>query len=153
MSWSQIAELVGTVTVVLSLVYVGLQVRQNTAAIQTSTSMAAYEQNQEQSLLIMESADFASIFHRASLGEPLSSADSIRYRYYLNVRINLLEAVYTNALMGTMEREMADGWLKGMGRLGCMAGVASYWGRMRLEYHSEFRAAVDSAFAATPCPN
>jgi hypothetical protein len=137
--------------VVVSLVYVGLQVRQNTAAIQTSTSQEVYQQNQEQGLLIMESAEFAEILVRAELGQELPPADSIRYARYLNLSLNIHEAVYTNALQGTMEREMAAAWLDGIGGLTCRAGMEGYWKRGRNGYHRAFRAAMDSAFAATDC--
>jgi hypothetical protein len=132
-------------------VYVGLQVRQNTAAIQTSTSQDVYQQNQAQGLLILESAEVASIVLRASQGEPLSPLDSTRYHAHLNVSLNLYEAVYTNALQGTMEPEMAAGWLAAMGQLRCKPGMTAYWTRKKPEYHRKFRAAVDSAFAETSC--
>ena len=119
----------------------------------TSTSQEVYQQNQEQGLLMMESADFAGIVLRADRGETLSPVDSIRYDSYLNVWVNLYEAVYTNALQGTMEQEMAAGWLAGMGSLRCEAGMAAYWTRKQNEYHRAFRVAMDSAFAATRCPD
>lgn len=149
--WSRITEVVGTVAVVLSLIYVGLQVRQNTAAIQTSTSQDVYELNQEQGLL-MESAEFAGIMLQASRDlAGLSPVDSVRYRNYLNVTLNVFEAVYTNELQGTMEPHMAAGWLHGMGRLRCQSGMPAYWAAVRNSYHRAFRAAMDSAWAVTEC--
>jgi hypothetical protein len=143
---------VGTAAVVVSLIYVGLQVRQNTAAIQTSTSQDVYQQHQEQGLLLMESAEMAEIVIRAnlSLGD-LSATDSLRYDRYLNLKINLYEAAYTNALQGTMEAGMAAGWLEGLGTLPCTVGMPEYWTESRDAYHSAFRIAVDSAFAAATC--
>ena len=125
--WSRVTDIVGTGAVVVSLLYVGLQVRQNTAAIQTSTSQEVYQQNQEQGLLVMESAEFAEILLEASRDlATLSPIDSIRYHHYLNVSLNTYEAVYTNALQGTMESDMAAGWLDGLGGLRCKAGMAAY---------------------------
>ena len=151
--WSHIADLVGTGAVVVSLIYVGLQVRQNTAAIQTSTSQDVYEQHQDMALLLMESAEMAEIVVRAGTDfAGLSAVDSLRYDRYLNLSINLYEAVYTNALQGTMEPGMAAGWLQDLGNLQCKAGMPGYWERGRNWYHPTFRFAVDSAFAATECP-
>jgi hypothetical protein len=139
--------------VVVSLIYVGLQVRQNTAAIQTSTSQDVYQQNQEQGLLVMESGEMAEILLKASRDPAsLSPVDSIRYDNYLNVSLNTYEAVYTNALQGTMESDMAVGWLAGMGPLRCKAGMPAYWERQQEAYHRAFRMAMDSAWAATECP-
>jgi hypothetical protein len=150
--WSRILEFVGQGAVVVSLVYVGVQVRQNTAAIQTSTSQEVYQQNQEQALLLMESAEMAAILLQANQDlSGLSPTDSIRYGRYLNVTLNLYEAVYANALQGTMEAEMAAGWLADMSDLRCTPGMAAYWGGRRDSYHQGFRAALDSAFAVSEC--
>jgi len=150
--WSRLGDLIGHVAVVVSLIYVGLQVRQNTAAIQTSTSQSIYQQNQEQALLVMESAEMAEILLRASRDiESLSPVDSVRYRRYLNVHLNTFEAVYSNALQGTMESEMAAGWLDGMSELKCIAGMRQYWALRRDGYHQTFREAVDSAFTVSEC--
>ena len=151
--WSRILEFVGQGAVVVSLIYVGVQVRQNTAAIQTSTSQEVYQQNQEQSLLVMESGEMAAILLQASQDlAALSPIDSIRYGRWLNVTLNLYEAVYANALQGTMEAEMAAGWLDDMSDLRCMPGMSVYWDGRRSSYHRAFQTAMDSAFAVSTCP-
>jgi hypothetical protein len=151
--WSRILEYVGQGAVVVSLIYVGVQVRQNTAAIQTSTSQEVYQQNQEVGLLVMESAEMAGILLQADQDlAALSPLDSIRYGRWLNVTLNLYEAVYANALQGTMEAEMAAGWLDDMSELRCTPGMAGYWEERRSSYHRAFQAALDSAFAVAMCP-
>jgi len=151
--WSRILEFVGQGAVVVSLVYVGVQVRQNTAAIQTSTSQEVYQQNQEQALLVLESAEVAAILLQADQDlAALSPVDSVRYGRWLNVTLNLYEAVYANALQGTMEAAMAAGWLDDMWELRCTPGMEDYWERRRSSYHRTFQAALDSAFAVGSCP-
>lgn len=41
--WSQIAEIIGAVAIIASLVFVGMQVRQNTSAIQSSAAQSVHE--------------------------------------------------------------------------------------------------------------
>ena len=136
----------------MSLVYVGVQVRQNTAAIQTSTSQEVYQQYQEQALLVVENADVAALLVQADRElAALSPVDSLRYRRWLNVTLNVYEAVYTNALQGTMEADMAAGWLDGLGSLRCDPGMEPYWNQQRTAYHRAFQAAMDSAFALSTC--
>ena len=150
--WARATDVVGTAAVVVSLVYVGLQVRQNTAAIHTSTSQEVYQQYQEQSLLLMESAELAEIILRASQAAELTPVDSVRYDGYLNVMLNLYEAVYTNALQGTLEPEMATAWLAWLPDLVCTARLPAFWADAKETYHRAFRSAVDSVYAITPCP-
>lgn len=119
--WARVvAELVGTGAVVVSLVYVGLQVRQNTGAIQTATSQGVNAQHAETIRLILESPEFADLLVRAErTPASMSAVDSLRYDWFLNQRINVYETVYTSAVAGTMEEGMAAGWP------GCPAGCAS----------------------------
>lgn len=145
-------DLVGTAAVVVSLIYVGLQVRQNTAAIQTSTSQDVYQLHQDRSLVEMESPEFAELLLRATRSPvTMTPVDSLRYSRYLNLLLNLQESVYTNALQGTLEAGMAAGWLEGMADLPCRPGMDGYWQRRRLGYQPAFRAAMDSVFAVTDC--
>ncbi len=124
--WSWILEFGGQVAVVVSLIYVGVQVRQDTAAIQASTSQDVYEENQEVGLLVMASAEMAAILLQADQDvAALSPIHSIRYGRWLNVTLNLYEAVHANALQGTMEAGMAAGWLDDMSELRCTPGMAS----------------------------
>lgn len=150
--WRQLVDVVGTVAVVVSLAYVGVQVRQNTAAIQTSTSQDVYQLHQDRTLPEMENPEVAALLLRVwrSPGE-VTPADSLRYRRYLNLNMNLQEAVYTNALNGTLERDMAAGWLEGMSVIICQPWMREYWGERKGGYHAAFRAAMDSVAAETTC--
>jgi hypothetical protein len=147
--WARVTDIVGTAAVVVSLIYVGLQVRQNTAAIQTSTNQELYQQHQEKGLLVMESAEMAEIILRASQSAELTPVDSVRYDRYLNVSINPHEAVYTSVLQGTLEPEMATAWLASMPDFVCTAGLPRFWDESKDGYHRAFRSAVDSVYAIT----
>ena len=149
--WGRVTDVVGTGAVVVSLIYVGLQVRQNTAAIQTSTSQELYQQDQERQLLVMESAELAEIILRASQSAELTPVDSVRYDRYLDVSLNLYEGVYTNALQGTLEPEMANAWLAWLPDLVCTARLPEFWADAKDSYHSAFRSAIDSVYAITTC--
>lgn len=150
--WRPLVDAVGTLAVVVSLVYVGVQVRQNTAAIQTSTSQDIYELHQDRAMPEMENPEFAALLLRVERASELVSAvDSLRYRRYLNLNLNLQEAVYTNALNGTLEEEMAAGWLEGMTTVICRPWMRQYWEERRQGYHRVFRAAMDSVAANTEC--
>lgn len=145
-------EFVGTTAVVVSLIYVGLQVRQNTAAIQTNTSHAVYQQHQEQVLAEIQSADFAEVLLKARRRpEDMTAVDSLRYDGYLNLRLNLLEAVYTSGRQGTMEAGLAAAWLDAIPHIRCLPGMETFWAQNRPFYHRAFRTAMDSAFAAARC--
>ena len=150
--WRGITEIIGTVAVVVSLVYVGFQVKQNTAAIQTATTQGVNEQHAATIRLILESAEFADLLVRANRSpESLSVADSLRYDWFLNQRINVYETVYTSAVAGTMEEGMAAGWLAGIPGWLCLAGALEHWRENAGNYHPAFQVAMDSVIASTDC--
>ena len=137
---------------VVSLIYVGIQIRQNTAAIQTSTSHAVYQLHQEQQLLVLENSDVAAVVLKANRApDTMTPVDSLRYNRYLNIRLNLREAVYEYTIQGTRGKEVAAGWLAGLRDLPCTPGMARYWADRKSGYHPKFRNAVDSAFAVANC--
>ena len=152
--WARATEGVGIVAVIVSLVYVGLQVRQNTLAIQTSASHDVYQLHQDLGYLLLESPEFADLLVRvAEAPDDISQADSLRYDRYLNLRLNLFEAVYTNAVQGTMEPGMVSGWLNSMPFWICSPEARKFWQVGRLSFHPAFQAGMDSAMAATTCPD
>jgi hypothetical protein len=151
-NWRQIVDGVGTIAVVVSLAYVGVQVKQNTAAIQTSTSQDVYELHQQRTMAEMENPEFATLLLRVERRpDEVSSVDSLRYRRYLNLNMNLQEAVYSNALNGTLERDMAAGWLEGMSTVLCRPWMRDYWRERKGGYHAAFQAAMDSVAAIATC--
>lgn len=152
-SWSNTTELIAHGAVVLSLIYVGVQIKQNTAAIRTDTSQSVYMMHQERVLATLENPEVAELLIRGSLTpESLSAADSLRYRRHLNLTVNLQESVYSNYLLGTLEPGMAAGWLDGMPDAVCEAeAFANYWSESRSAYQAEFVTAMDSAMVVGGC--
>jgi hypothetical protein len=150
-SWRDISEAIGTLAVIASLIYVGLQVRQNTVAIQTATSQQVFELHRARAQVEMEDPEFAALLLRARrTPEQMTAVDSLRYDRYINLSMNLHEAIYSNVRLGTMERDMAAAWLAGLPGFVCAPGVKGYWGRFKSEYHPTFAAAVDSVITEHP---
>lgn len=150
--WRGMTEIIGTIAVVVSLIYVGFQVKQNTAAIQTATTQGVNEQHAATIRLIIESPEFADLLVRANRSaDSLSVADSLRYDWFLNQRVNVYETVYTSAIAGTMEEGMAAGWLAGIPGWLCLAGALEHWRENAGNYHPGFQVAMDSVIASTDC--
>lgn len=145
MGWREIAEAVGTMAVVLSLVYVGVQVNQNTRAIHTATSQSVYDYHAELQRSVSENPELAALLLRArDQPESITPLDSLRLSTRINLEVNLFESVYTSARLGTMESEMAAGWLRGLSYTFCDEQGRIFWTQYGVEYHPDFVAAVDS---------
>ena len=98
MNWDAIgaiAELVGAIAVVATLIYVGVQVRQNTLSNHNAALQTISTQYAEWLSLISENADVAHIFHKGQEDlAQLSEEERIRYGMLLTQLCRAVEAQY-----------------------------------------------------------
>jgi hypothetical protein len=81
---SYLAQVIGSVGVVLSLVFVGLQVRQNTAALQRNEHNSTMAQWTVIRMAIVENRDIAELMSSGLQGKgDLDSADQLRLEQFL----------------------------------------------------------------------
>lgn len=77
--WSNLAQVVGSIGVVVSLTFVGLQVRQNTGALQRNEHNSTMEQWTVIRMAIAKHRDIAELITDGLYGgEPLDAADQFR---------------------------------------------------------------------------
>lgn len=108
--YALIAEIVGAIAVVISLIYVGLGVRQNTDAIQVANHQALVSMDMEKNSWLRE-AEFAVIYDKAR--EDLNSLSPTEIRQYFTFVVDTLNAwefafiTYNN---GAMDDTIWNGW-------------------------------------------
>ena len=154
MSGKAIRETLAALGVIASMIFVGMEIRQNTTAIQTNTSQGVFTQYMDGARPVMENPELAELIVRADTAPgSLSLADSLRYNLYLGFEINIYESVYINVAQGTMESGVASGWLRGMSRWVCRPGGEGFWRVYAEEYAPIFQTAMDSVIANTDCPS
>lgn len=82
--WSYVAQIVGTVGVILSLAFVGFQVRQNTAALQRNEHNSTMAQWTVTRMASVEHRDIAELMTLGLKGNgPLDSTDEFRLAQFL----------------------------------------------------------------------
>src|ERR1700681_3657799 len=82
--WSNLAQIVGSVVVIVSLVFVGLQVRQNTAALQRNEHNSTMAQWTVIRMAIAKNRDIAELMTAGLHGESvLDAADQLRLEQML----------------------------------------------------------------------
>lgn len=145
-----VSEIIASIAVIVSLIYVGVQVNLNTHAIQGSTNQSLYALNQE--FKLVAGADYADLKVRFARDPgSITAADSLRWNGYLNIRINIYESVLSNRESGTIEEQMARSWLNGLKNWVCEPGAAEWWTSAKDEYVPLMVEEVEAAFAATSC--
>ena len=115
MNWeaiSAIAEVIGLVVIVASLVYLALQIRQNTNAIQSGTREAFLNALQNVNSFALENSD---VWHRGAFeGEQLDGEDLTRYVTIVHSALNAYEALYSEYLAGNVEQPFWEGKVRQM---------------------------------------
>jgi hypothetical protein len=82
--WSSLAQIVGSFGVVLSLIFVGLQIRQNTGALQRNEHNSTMAQWTVVRMAIAQHRDIAELMSTGLRGDaPLDAADTLRLEQML----------------------------------------------------------------------
>ena len=138
-----IGELVGGIAVIASLVYVGLQIRQSTAASQTATQQAFSKQFSDVSLILADAA-VSDVFVRGLEGiESLKQSELVSFIAILSSITRSLESFYFQRTKGDFDPRLFDGWLVQYLDLYAYPGMGEFWAIRRHVFSDEFVAFVD----------
>jgi hypothetical protein len=148
MNWdavSAISQLVGSVAVVLSVLYLGLQVHRSTRVAKLATQDAAATAMRDVTKPFMENAELERIW-RVGLEDlsALSAEDRARFFSAAYQFLKAFETIHFHFVYGLMDRELWDGWHGLLRHYVAAPGLAHYW-KLRPEVFSErFRRFVNA---------
>ena len=142
--YASAAEIIGAVAVVISLVYVGLSIRQNTEAIQVSNHHALVAMDMEKNTWLRES-EFAAIYVTArEEPEKLSKVQMQQYSTFVADTLNAWEFAYITHSNGAMDETIWNGW-DGFYRSELSSGsFRRFWLDGGENFSPKFRAYVNS---------
>ncbi len=109
--WASIAEIFGTIAVVISLIYVGSEIRQNTLAIEDSGHQSTLGLLHEIEVILYD-PDFAATYD-SGLRDYSSLTDIQRRQFdgFVTRRLNVFEYVfYGHYSRGSIDEEVWSGW-------------------------------------------
>ena len=157
MNWEAtqaIAELTAALAVLVSLVYLAAQVRQNTASIQSSTVARTSEILNRLRNEVWTDADSARVYELALSGEEVLDAEtSTRIRLFWVALARDYEAVYYQHLAGQMPEPIWEGWLKEIRLVfSTPGGMDALAGMRDLLLESRFVALLDAELEAVDEP-
>ncbi len=102
-----LGEFIGAIAVVITLVYLAAQIRQNTRALHSSSYSQAAEQLWLVNLAIAQDGDLARIIAEFNAGKPLPLEDSVRLESALNPLFFGMENLYRQYERGLLD---SDTW-------------------------------------------
>lgn len=108
--WASVAEIVGAVAVVISLILVVSSVDRNTAAITSQVEDASYDALREVNLSLLNNPELFDIIIRATGGlDKLDETELEKYKAWIHINLDLWERMYSWEVSGLIDKSN-DGW-------------------------------------------
>ena len=138
-SFAYIAEIVGAVAVVVSLIYLALQVRQATDAQRTENYGRALERLSSMQAGFMQDSHTASIFSKGAVDpESISSADRLRMTWGFYEAFGAFEFMFHASKTNSLPPDVWDRWSRGVEFWLSFPGVQSWWEARPIPFTDEF---------------
>jgi len=151
MNWEAIGavgETVGALAVLVTLVYLSIQIRQNTKSVQAAAVDSANSQVSRIREVIFSDAGVANMYRRGNEDPAgLGQDDTIRYRLLVhNVMLALSNSI-TQASVAGLSENRSNFELSTLSRVLESAGGRWFWDTYRHEFEDSFQAIVDDLYA------
>jgi len=147
MNWdaiSAIAELLGAVGVIASLIYLAIQIRQNTSVARAETTKDLYLASREAIMAIASNDHLAKIWTEIRNFE--NEDEARRYAFYQSF-FRLYELQFNLAKQGLLDDSIAGSYELIIRMFAGTPYFPAYWERAHGEFNDEFATYVDDQFA------
>jgi len=144
--WGALGELVGGLAIIVSLLYVGLQIRHGTNATRAATNPAFVTQYNEL-LLTLTRTEIRDIYWRGLPGlANLQGSEMAGFSGFMAAVFRTYEAFYLEKEEGRFDTKMWQGYTALFADLLSHEGPPEYWEMRKHQYSDEFAAVVDIDF-------
>jgi len=148
MNWEAlgaVGEAVGGTGVVLTLLYLAIQVRQHTAEMRSQASESVAGNLREWLRPMIEDPELSRIFRTGAEGwERFPPDDKARFFHMTFVWLKTIEAAHYQFTRGRLDPEVWRGWEAVVTSYLRGPGIRAYWAQRRYGFSLAFRAYVDS---------
>ena len=141
-----IGQPIAAVAIVVSLIYVGFQVRQNTTATQTASAQAYVTSDNEIVGLINASPNLADVLYQGANGlSALKDGDLIRFMAFHDLLFISYQSFHLQWKRGTLDKTLWGTYKQAILDLLQQKGQQEWWTIRRHWFNSEFQEFVEQA--------
>ena len=109
--WAAVAEIAGAVAIVVSLIFVGFEIRQNTAEIRDVKSRELNTMDMTAQAQLANSSELAAIMVKAvKAPDELTDEERVRYNAWIVMNIKIWEEAFDAYNGGRIEAEDWEAW-------------------------------------------
>jgi hypothetical protein len=142
---SQISQTLGSAAVVASLIFVGIQIRQNTKATRAESHRAVSEALNKVNLLWARNSEAARIWLSGMSDRPaLTPEDRWRFDSMLRAYLHVCETMHTQAGLGAGDFGIVVAEEDGIRTVFSSSSVREWWGENPFGFSPEFRKYVET---------
>lgn len=148
--WALIAEIIGTIAVVISLLFVAYSVNYNTAVLQSLNDNLLYDYNNLTIDDVVGGGSMAAILVKLEGGEDLSEIEMRRFESYQERWLTMWELAYDRYVEGLFPERKWLGWSDTLARnitQGPTRLPKELWTKSRAQYGDEFAKLVDAEYS------
>lgn len=139
-----ISQIIGVIAVLASLIFVGLQIRQNTKAIKATSHHAVTDSFNAINNIILSDPTVARRWRLALEGsKELDEDERISVDFMLLANMRIFETLYYQYTNGTLDKKLFDAELKTLKWSVTFPGVQAWWATNPISLSAEFRAFID----------
>ena len=143
-----IGQTIAAIAIVVSLIYVGIQVRQNTSATKTASAQAYVTANNEIVGLINSSPKLADVLHQGANGlSVIKDGDLIRFMAFHDLVFISFQSFHLQWKKGTLDEALWVTYKQAFIALLQQKGQQDWWTERRHWFNSEFQDYVEQAVA------
>ena len=146
--WAAVSEIIGTVAVVISLIFLAFSVNKNTAVMQASNDNFVYELQFARVRDIVNSPGMASIYVKLNQNKELSAEEQERYYWDKLQEIGTWEIAFNRHRDGVFSTVQWEGWNNFYVSSLTNQFSAESWAGVREWYANDFRSHVDAVYAS-----
>jgi len=144
-----IGELVAAIATIATLVYLAVQVRQNTRALRSSTFQDIAGAMSSTTEAVATHPEIAVLMVKATGGlVDLTREERVRYSFILLTTFRRLETIYVQQQMGLIELALTEGFERSALSVLAEGGGLEWWQSAKEAFSTAFASHVDSRIAS-----
>jgi hypothetical protein len=152
MNWEAIGaigQIVGTVLVGVTLIYLALQLRQNTSSLKSSTFLAISTLMGSTMEVLATNPDLAPLVIKAQAGlDALSAAERARFGFMMMMAFRRVETVVVQRHLGFIDPHLTEGFERSALSVLASSGARQWWDGSKGAFSNLFSTWVDGKLAA-----
>ena len=139
-----IVEIASTGAILLGLIFVGLELKQNTEAVESQTSQGLLELANQANNQIASDRHLAELLLRVNKDvDELNELEALQYSRFVHSEMNIWEHAFFTHANGTMDSDLWSGYDMAYRRFFCDAWSKEVWRRIDGGFSEQFKAHVN----------